>query len=360
MIDKGICIIAEAGVNHNGELDLAKKLVKAAAEAGADIVKFQTFRAKNLVTQTAEKAQYQIGNCGEDESQYEMLKKLELNEEMHTELIKCCEENNIKFMSTAFDKDSLDLLSEKLKIDVLKIPSGELTNAPLVLAHAQKKCDLILSTGMATISEVQECLGVIAFGFTSQPNSDPNSKAFRDAFSSDTGQRLLKERVTILHCTTEYPAPFNEVNLNALGTLKEKFGLSIGYSDHTEGIVIPIAATVFGATIIEKHFTLDKNMEGPDHKASLNPQELKDMVAAIRNIEKAMGDGVKEPQASELKNIDIARKSIVAEVEIDAGQTITKDMISIKRPGNGKSPYDYWDILGSIAKKNYKPGDQII
>lgn len=354
-----VLIIAEAGVNHNGDINLAKELVSVAAEAGADIVKFQTFKADKFVTKAAEKAKYQKENSGVEESQYEMLKKLELDEAMHFEIIECCKENNIKFMSTAFDFDSLELLADKFNIDTLKIPSGELTNAPLVLAHAQKKRDLILSTGMATIKEIEECLGVIAFGFTASIEDKPNPEAFREAYASNVGQKLLHERVSILHCTTEYPAPINEVNLNVLRTLGDTFGLPIGYSDHTEGIIIPIAAAALSATIIEKHFTLDKNMEGPDHKASLDPIELKEMVSSIRTIENAMGDGIKKPQKSELANINIARKSIVAELEINAGEIIKENMISIKRPGTGKSPYTYWDVIGSISTKNYKPGDLI-
>lgn len=352
-------IIAEAGVNHNGNEDLAFKLVDAAHAAGADIVKFQTFKAKNLVTGCAKQADYQQVNTGKIESQYDMLTRLELSYEAHHKLIKYCTGLGIEFLSTAFDFESLDFLVNNLGLKLLKIPSGEITNAPLVLAHARTGCDLIVSTGMATLSEVEATLGVIAFGLLGREEK-PCASAFQAAFYSEEGQRLLKQKVTVLHCTTEYPAPMLDINLKAMDTMAQAFNLATGYSDHSEGISIPIAAVARGAVLLEKHFTLDKSMEGPDHKASLDPQELTAMVSGIRNVEKALGDGLKGPRPSEIKNKDIARKSLIAATDIESGQVITEDMLTIKRPGNGRSPYDYWSVVGSVAEKHYKADEVIL
>ncbi|WP_345866576.1 N-acetylneuraminate synthase [Shewanella algae] len=352
-------IIAEAGVNHNGDEALAFQLVGAAHQAGADIVKFQTFKAKNLVTEHAQQASYQVANTQKQESQLAMLSRLELSYETHHDLVKYCESLGIEFLSTAFDLESLDFLVNDLGLTRLKLPSGELTNAPLVLAHARTGCDLIVSTGMGTLSEIETALGVIAFGYTADENAEPSMLGFQEAYASEAGRKALKEKVTILHCTTEYPAPMEEINLRAMDTLGRAFDLAAGYSDHSEGITIPIAAVARGAVLIEKHFTLDKNMEGPDHKASLEPQELKAMVKAIRQIEIALGTSVKTPTVSEVKNKSVARKSLVAAIDIAEGEQLTESNITIKRPGNGMSPYRYWDMVGKYATKAYLAGDLI-
>lgn len=350
-------VIAEAGVNHNGEYEMAKKLVDEAHTAGADIVKFQTFSANKLVTKNAQQAIYQSVNTGKTESQFEMLSRLELSNDDHRKLIAYCKKLNIEFMSTAFDDESLNFLVNDLKVSRLKIASGELTNAPLVLEHAKKKCELIVSTGMASLLEIENALGVIAFGYTASANILPSPEAFSAAYDSAEGQRALKEKVTLLHCTTEYPAPIAEVNLNAINTLKTKFGLPTGYSDHTAGITIPIAASSLGAVIIEKHFTLDCSLEGPDHKASLEPDELKAMISAIRDVELALGDGIKRPTKSEIKNKEVARKSIVALCDIEKGEIFSSNNIAVKRPGTGKSPYLFWEILGSHATRAFVAGE---
>lgn len=350
-------IIAEAGVNHNGDEKLAIKLVDAAYRSGADIVKFQTFKAKKLVTINAKQATYQTVNTGKQESQMDMLGRLELSYESHHRLVAHCSKLGIEFLSTAFDSDSLEFLVNDLKLTRLKIASGELTNAPLVLQHARTGCDLIVSTGMATLSEVETALGVIAFGYTAPVDVMPSIEAFADAYASGAGQSALKNKVTLLHCTTEYPAPMNEINLHAMNTLANAFRLAAGYSDHSAGINIPIAAVACGAVMIEKHFTLDKTMEGPDHKASLDPAELKAMVSAIRQVESAMGDGVKRLTHSEVKNKLVARKSLVAACDIDKGEIFTQDNVLIKRPGTGKSPYLYWEVLGTTASRHLMAGE---
>lgn len=352
-------IIAEAGVNHNGDEALAFKLVDAAYKAGADVVKFQTFKAKKLVTATAEQADYQVANTKKKESQLQMLSRLELSYDVHHELVAYCKKLGVEFLSTAFDSESLKFLVNDLGLKKLKIPSGEVTNAPLVLEHARTGCDLIVSTGMATLAEVEAILGVIAFGYTLASDAEPSIEAFQQAYFSEAGQTALKEKVTLLHCTTEYPAPMADINLKAMDTLATAFNLPAGYSDHSAGITIPVAAVARNAVLIEKHFTLDKNMTGPDHKASLNPQELTQMVAAIRDVELALGDGVKGPRPSEIKNKQIARKSIVASRDIMQGELMTADMLAVKRPGSGLSPYCYWDLLGQAAKRVYKEGELI-
>jgi len=354
---KKVVIIAEAGVNHNGDDELAFQLVDAAVAAGADIVKFQTFKAESLVTKSASKAEYQQQLTNSSESQYDMLKKLELSHDMHFKLIDYCNLKNIEFLSTAFDFDSLEFLVNELSLKTLKIPSGEITNGPLLLAHAKTHCDLIISTGMATLEEIKEALGVIAFGMLDHKN--PSQKAFTAAFFSIEGQKLLKEKVSLLHCTTEYPAPLDDINLKAMNTMAQTFDLKIGYSDHSEGITVPIAATAVGAIIIEKHFTLDKTLPGPDHKASLNPKELKDMVSGIRAVEVALGDGIKSPKPSELPNREIARKSIVAAKNISKGDMFTEENITIKRPGAGKSPMEYWELLGTKSHADFKLDENV-
>lgn len=352
-------IIAEAGVNHNGDEKLAFQLVDVAYLAGADIVKFQTFKAKSLVTSDAKQADYQIKNSGKEESQLAMLNRLELSYEAHYRLATYCNKLGIEFLSSAFDSQSLTFLVENLGLNKLKIPSGELTNAPFVLEHAQTGLDIILSTGMATLDEVESALAVIAFGYLAIPNLPPSIDAFQAAYLSKKGQVLLRSRVTLLHCTTEYPAALSEINLKAMDTLAQNFELNVGYSDHSEGITVAIAAVARDAQIIEKHFTLDKTMQGPDHKASLNPQQLTEMVTAIRHVEQALGKGVKAPQPSELKNRLIARKSLIAAKNINKGDLITAETLSIKRPGSGMSPYHYWALLGSQYKNSYSEGDLI-
>lgn len=353
-------IIAEAGVNHNGNEQLAFQLVDKAHAAGADIVKFQTFKAKNLVTAQALQADYQVMNTGKQESQLAMLSRLELSYEAHHLLVDYCNKLGIEFLSTAFDSESLDFLVNDLKLNRLKIPSGEITNAPLVLQHARTGCDLIVSTGMATLADIEAVLGVIAFGYTAAADAIPSVDAFQAAYFSDAGKAVLKQKVTVLHCTTEYPAPLTDINLRAMDTIATAFGLPVGYSDHSEGILVPIAAVARGAVLIEKHFTLDKNMEGPDHKASLDPTELRTMVEGIRAIELTLGDGIKGPKPSEIKNKAAARKSIVAARDIKAGQILVADDLAIKRPGTGESPYKYWAIQGKVASCSYKAGELIL
>lgn len=350
-------IIAEAGVNHNGDPELARRLVASAHAAGANVVKFQTFKAKNLVTEHAVQADYQKKNTGKEESQFDMLQRLELSHELHYELVDYCKQLGIEFLSTAFDDESLDFLVNDLGLRRLKLPSGEITNAPLVLKHAQTGCDLIVSTGMATMAEIESVLGIIAFGYLNPKATKVEQKDFEAAYASDSGQKILREKVTVLHCTTEYPAPMDEINLKAMDTIAETFKLKVGYSDHTKGITVPIAAVAKGAGVIEKHFTLDRNLEGPDHKASLEPGELADMVSAIRNVEKALGDGIKRPTVSEVQNKSIARKSLVAAQPIKKGQVIKAEDIAVKRPGGGRSPYDYWQVIGEQSQQNYQPGD---
>ncbi len=353
-----VFIIAEAGVNHNGSLDMALKLIDVAAKADVDAVKFQTFKADKVVSRFASKAEYQTRNTGTAESQLEMVKKLELNVEQHMVLAEHCLEHGIEFMSTPFDLDSVDFLANVVNVSRLKIPSGEITNGLILLKFAQAGKPLILSTGMSTLDEVETALGVLAYGFINSKEK-PSMEAFKEAYLSNKGQALLKEKVSLLHCTTEYPAPFDEVNLKAMDTLKEKFSLPVGYSDHTMGIAVPIAAVARGAVIIEKHFTLDRNLLGPDHKASLEPNELKQMVSLIRQIELTLGNGVKQPTASELKNKAVARKSLVATREIKQGELFTEDNIAAKRPGNGIPPIYYWDVLGKIALRDYSIDEMV-
>jgi N-acetylneuraminate synthase len=347
-----VYIIAEAGVNHNGNRERAFKLVDVAVKAGADVVKFQTFKADNLATKSADKAAYQKKTTDSAETHFEMLKRLELPLRTHYELAEYCKNKKIEFLSTAFDLDSLDFLANALKLKTLKIPSGEITNAPLLLAQAQTGCNLILSTGMATLGEIEEALGVLAFGLINDKTIKPSRASFQQAYCSIKGQESLKEKVTILHCTSEYPAPPQEINLKAMQTMRTAFGLQTGYSDHSEGITVPIAATAMGATLIEKHFTLDKTLPGPDHKSSLEPEELNTMVNAIRTVELVLGSGVKAPMPSEWENRDIARKSLVATKEIKQGEKFSEDNLIVKRPGIGISPMEYWDMIGKTAQAN--------
>nr|WP_067287458.1 N-acetylneuraminate synthase [Marinobacterium profundum] len=352
-------IIAEAGVNHNGSADLAFKLVDAAYTAGADIVKFQTFKAEKLATRAARQAEYQARNTEVSESQFAMLSRLELDYGTYKALAAYCNKLGIEFLSTAFDSESLEFLVNDLGLTTLKIASGELTSAPFVLEHARTGCDLIVSTGMATLAEVESALGVIAFGFTCGAEAVPSEMAFYEAYASKAGREALQRKVTLLHCTTEYPAPMEEINLRAMQTMATSFGLIPGYSDHSAGITIPVAAAALGAQVIEKHFTLDNTMDGPDHKASLEPDELAAMVRAIRGVELALGNGVKGPQPSELKNKAVARKSLIAASPIRVGELFTKANLTVKRPGDGLSPYRYWALLGCVAGRDYEEGEFI-
>jgi N-acetylneuraminate synthase len=352
MYDGRVFIIAEAGVNHNGSLDMALELINAATDAGADAIKFQTFKADKVISRFASKAEYQTKNTGSTESQLEMVKKLELNEEQHIMLAEYCWKCGIEFMSSPFDLDSVDFLTNVVNVSRLKIPSGEITNGLMLLKIARTGKPIILSTGMSTLDEVETALGVLAFGFINSEEK-PSMRAFREAYSSDEGQSLLKDKVSLLHCTTEYPAPFEEVNLKAIDTLRDRFGLPVGYSDHTMGIAVPIAAVARGAVIIEKHFSLDRSLPGPDHKASLEPNELKQMVGSIRQIELALGNGVKQPTASELKNMAVVRKSLVAIKEIKKGELFREDNVGAKRPGKGIPPLYYWDVMGKAAQRDF-------
>lgn len=351
-------IIAEAGVNHNGSLEQATLLVDAAAEAGADAVKFQTFKADKLVSRTAPKAEYQIENTGVSESQHEMIRKLELDEAAHLRLKQHCLSKGIEFLSTPFDPESLDMLVSRVGISLVKLASGEITNAPFLLAAARTGHPVILSTGMSDLEDVENALGILAFGYTCR-EALPSLAAFKAAYCSEGGQSALQSSVTLLHCTTEYPAPFAEVNLRAMETLRQSFGLPVGYSDHTAGIAIPIAAAALGATVIEKHFTLDRNLPGPDHQASLEPGELAEMVRAIRQVEQSLGSSCKAPTPSELKNRPVARKSLVAIRAISRGETFTAENLAIKRPGSGISPLHYWDWLGKVATRPYNTDELI-
>ena len=327
-------IIAEAGVNHNGDIDLAKKLVTAAVEAGADVIKFQTFTADNLVTKSAQKAAYQILNTNSSESQHSMIRNLELTLSMHQELLDHCVKCRIEFLSSGFDVESVNLLI-KLGLDRFKIPSGEITNLPYLRHIGAQGKETILSTGMANLEEIRDAIHILELAGT------PRNK------------------ITVLHCTTEYPAPLIDVNLRAMNTIQNFFDVRVGYSDHTLGSEVAIAAVSMGATIIEKHITLDKKMPGPDHKASMEPQQFKDMVAAIRGIELAMGDGYKKPSPSELKNIPIVRKSLVAACLINKGEIFNSSNIAVKRPGTGISPMQWDQVMGKKAVKSFMPNDLI-
>ena len=329
-----IFIIAEAGVNHNGSLERAIQMVDVAAEAGADAIKFQTFKAERVIARTAPKADYQKAATGSEESQLEMVKKLELDEEAHTALINHCKEKRVVFLSTPFDLESIDLLNN-LGLEIFKIPSGEITNLPYLRKLGALRKRLILSTGMADLGEIEDALDVL----------------------TESGTPI--ENITVLHCNTEYPTPFEDVNFRAMLTISQAFGVAVGYSDHTLGIEIPIAAAALGASVIEKHFTLDRNMEGPDHRASLEPNELKSMVTAIWNIEKAMGKGIKKPSPSELKNKSIARKSIVAARDIRKGEVLTETNLTVKRPGTGISPMRWDEVIGTKSERVYEIDEPI-
>ena len=321
-----VYLIAEAGVNHNGQLELAKKIVDEAKEAGADCIKFQTFIAKNIVSKSAAKAEYQKRQTDVHESQFDMLKKLEISFDEFIELSEYCREKDIEFLSTAFDFDSIDFLNS-LNMKRWKIPSGDITNLPYLIKIARLGKPIILSTGMSTLEDIRVAIAVL-----------------KENGAGD---------ITVLHCTTEYPTPFEDVNLNAMLTIQNEFGVSVGYSDHTKGIEIAIAAVAMGATVIEKHLTIDRSMEGPDHKASLEPDDFKMMVSAIRNVEVAIGNGEKKPADSERKNMSIARKSIIAKRDILKGEYFTEENLTVKRPGNGISPMKWFEVIGQKALRNF-------
>lgn len=329
-----VVIIAEAGVNHNGDLELAKKLIDVAADAGVDYVKFQTFKAEKIVTQSAEKAQYQKNATGATESQYEMLKKLELTDAMHHELFEYCQNSSVQFLSTGFDIESVDFLLA-LGQQLIKVPSGEITNLPYLRHIGLRQLPVILSTGMSTMEEIGDALSVL------------------------TSTGLTKDMITVLHCTTEYPTPMQEVNLRAMQSIQEQFGVTVGYSDHTIGIEVSVGAVALGASVIEKHFTLDRTMPGPDHKASLNPNELRALVHAIRNMDIALGSNTKTPTDSEAENRTVARKSIVASCDIQKGDVFSEINITTKRPGTGLSPMNWDRVIGSKATRNYSPDEEI-
>jgi len=332
---KKVFIIAEAGVNHNGSIDLAKKLIDVAVAAEVDAVKFQTFKTELCISKDTKKADYQIENTKDSkETQFEMVKKLELNEDAHEELISYCNQKKIVFLSTPFDHDSIGLL-HKLDLEIFKIPSGEITNLPYLRAIGKLGKKIVLSTGMANLGEIETALNILITAGSS------------------------KEFITVLHANTEYPTPMQDVNLKAMVTIGQAFDIDYGYSDHTLGIEVPTAAVALGATVIEKHFTLDRTMDGPDHKASLEPNELVSMVKAIRNIEQALGSSVKQPSPSESKNINIARKSIVSNTAIKEGEILTASNIAIKRPGNGISPMRWDELLGTKAQKDYEEDELI-
>lgn len=333
---KKVIVIAEAGVNHNGSISNAFKLIDAALDAGVDIVKFQTFKTELAISKKAKKADYQIENTGTaDETQFEMVKKLELSFSEQLKLVNYCKKKGIIFFSTAFDLESLSFLKD-IGLDIVKIPSGEITNLPYLRKAAQLFQKVIISTGMCTMEDIETAINVFLV------------------------EKISKENITILHCNTEYPTPMNDVNLKAMLSIQKKFGTAIGYSDHTLGIEVSVAAVALGASVIEKHFTLDNTMEGPDHAASLEPQELKMMVSAIRNIEQAIsGDGIKKPSESEMKNIEIARKSIVASTQIAKGELFTEENLTTKRPGTGISPMKWDKVVGEIASKDYSTDDLI-
>ncbi|MBT4790928.1 MAG: N-acetylneuraminate synthase [Halobacteriovoraceae bacterium] len=327
-------IIAEAGVNHNGDLHLAKKLIDVACDAGADYVKFQLFKTELVISKFAKKAEYQKETTDPEESQLEMVKKLELSKEEHFELLTYCKKKDIKYLSSPFDHWSIDLL-EEMNTDLYKVPSGEITNLPYLRKISTLNKPIIVSTGMATLTEVRDCLEVLM------------------------SNGITREMITVLHCNTEYPTPMIDVNLNAMNTIKNEFHVNVGYSDHTNGIEVPIAAVALGATVIEKHFTLDHDMEGPDHRASLNPAQLKSMISAIKNIEIALGSDEKKPSPSEAKNSLVARKSIIAKKSISKGETLTIDNLTVKRPGDGISPMRWDSIIGMEAVRDFKEDEQI-
>jgi N-acetylneuraminate synthase len=353
-----VYVIAEAGVNHNGSLELALQLIDRAAEAGADAVKFQTFRADDLATVHAPKAGYQVRTTGAKESQLEMLKKLQIGASAHRTLLAHCRRRSIDFLSSAFDATSLRLLTDTLRLPILKIPSGEITNGPLLLQAGRSGRRIILSTGMSTLAEIESALGVLAFGLSGSA-LHPSKENFAAAYRSSFGQRRLREKVVILHCVTDYPTRFEDVNLRAMDTLRAAFGVPVGLSDHSLGIAVPIAAVARDACVIEKHVTLDRKLPGPDHGASLEPGELKAMVAGIREVESAMGTGLKLPSAAELQHVKTARKTIVAARDIRRGERYSSRNLAAKRAGQGRSPLEIWELIGKQAPRRFRKDEPV-
>ncbi|MCS5712335.1 N-acetylneuraminate synthase [Candidatus Berkiella aquae] len=357
-MDNQTYIIAEAGVNHNGQEKLAFELIDKIKEAGADAVKFQLFQASHLTTQAAPQADYQIQNTAKKHSQYEMLKSLELSFAVFEKLKRHADECDIDFIVTPFDLESLAFLVDGLALPTLKISSGDVTHGPLLLAAARSQADIILSTGMSTLSEIEQALKVLVLGMIEE-QANPTQAMLDTCYALPEAFALLQQRVTLLHCTSEYPAPFEDVNLKAMDTLHAAFGLCVGFSDHTVGIEVPIAAVARGAMVIEKHVTLDKNLPGPDHLASLDIVELKQMVQAIRHVEMAIGDGRKCPRVSEMKNMTMVRRALVANQDIDIGDTFSASNLAVKRHTGGISPMAYWDWLGKTAQKRYSKDEAI-
>tara|TARA_B110000444_G_scaffold77883_1_gene73655 strand:- start:1622 stop:2701 length:1080 start_codon:yes stop_codon:yes gene_type:complete len=346
-----IYIIAEAGINHNGNLKKAYNLVSIAKKSGADAVKFQIFDTNEMVTSKAKKAKYQINNLNKSLTHKQMLKRYELTSDEYFKIVECCKKKKITFLASAFDIKSLNFLVKKLKVKTLKIASGEITNAPLLLAHAQTNCNIILSTGMSKIEDIKIALGVLSFGFKKENiNKHKLSKAFFYKEFKKIDIKRFRKKVSILHCNSAYPSPLTDLNLNAIIKLRDYFNLRVGFSDHSEGIIASLAASAMGASIIEKHFTISKKLSGPDHRSSLEPSELKKMVEDIRNIEKMMGVKKKLITPSEKENIKIARKSIVASQNILPGEKFSYSNIAIKRPGTGKNPINYWSVIGKKSK----------
>ncbi|WP_431204206.1 N-acetylneuraminate synthase [Bradyrhizobium betae] len=352
-------IIAEAGVNHNGDRARALALVGAAAKAGADVVKFQSFRADRLATVAATKATYQQVTTGEAQTQLDMLRGLELSADDEEQIAAACAASGITYMSTPFDAESATHLVHRVGVSSLKVGSGDLTNAPLLLHLARFRLPIILSTGMGTLAEVEQALGVIAFGYFRDATARPEPAAFANLLLDRATWTKLRAKVTLLHCTTEYPADPRSINLRAMVTLREAFGLPVGFSDHSRGIHIASAAVALGATVIEKHLTLDRNLPGPDHRASIEPDELEAMIAAIRDIEAALGDGRKVPAPEEIPNRAVARRSLIALRAVLAGERFTEDNLGIKRPGNGVPPIEYWSYLGKTAGRDYAANEAI-
>ena len=352
-------VVAEVGVNHNGDLEIAKKLITEAVDCEVDFVKFQTFRAESLVTKDANLAEYQNNNISKKINQLEMLKQYELSFSDFICLADFAKSKKVGFLTTAFDNESLNFILNNLDVDFLKISSGDLTNSPFLLNHAVSGKNLVISTGMATVKDVELALSVVAFGYISGNRDKPSSKAFQEAYKSREGKEALSQKVTLLQCTSEYPVDYNEVNLLAMGSLRDKFGVNVGFSDHSRGLEASIASVALGASIVEKHFTLDVDMIGPDHKASLVPKEFYSLTKSIRNVEKALGTGMKVVQPSEKKNIEASRKSIVAKTYIEKGTLLSSDNLAIKRTKPGLSPIKYWNVIGKKAKKNFQIGEII-
>jgi len=357
-MNKPVFIIAEAGVNHNGSLDMALELVDCAAAAAADAIKFQTFNANKLVTRNAPKADYQKRSTDANESQLDMLLSLQLSKADHRAIIDRCADREIQFLSTPFDHDSLSLLTETLGLSQIKLGSGELTNAPLLWDVGRAGVEVILSTGMGTLSEVEQALGVLALAMTN-PDLQPSRRAFAEALTDPIAWTLLQDRVTLQHCTTEYPAAAEDTNLRVMDTLTQAFGLKVGYSDHTDGNAISLAAVARGACIIEKHFTLSRDLPGPDHAASLDPSKLANLVAEIRTVERAIGTGIKQPSAAERANRPVARKSLIAARDLPEGHVLKLADVEVKRPGDGRTPMEYWEVVGSVLNRSLAEGEAI-